>query len=1195
MASLLEILGRERERQPIGQNVPSATASFQRKWGNLGPVAQSFGGALKPLIDIDAQRVGRGQFPISARQTAYALMASVGNKAVATPDAGFHPIKNTLSDARKLLTGFVRLPWTIAREIEELPQAPAEISAALKQPGLGAKVAGVAGAHGVRFLPGSYIAQELGSGNAGELANHPLLAALDVLPYANKGMKVAGVEGGVRGALSKVSEETKLGQGVNEKLNELGIGRAPHDIARQTSIQGRILHSRMAELEPLYNQLAEGLSETDRVRAYEVGTMGRKPEEMATLTEPQREFANTVHELNQYRAAIESEAGNIVQVGEELYSKEEARPMLAARKKQEAAAERAAKMESTIARREGALYKRAQRLGAMGDKVPDAPTGEVLDARLREIELMESHFRGQPKKGPGNRAFVGEKAGFVQARQLFAQGEYAKAANAAKRGLKVLETAAAKPGGEGITGIIDHLRDTPQMFKDLADFERLNPVMQAGYEKFTDLESKLNDRKAARREALATAEEHGATFAELQQRTPPKRFFPLVNERFKELATEAALNKQIEGMTPPELADDLADASMDLRDMLSEEEIADIRENVVPARDLTRGEINRVWKEAAGEWLRMRDELGLDPVYAHSVSAEQASLIQHPTLFPASINTPTQYRSASRFAKPAVQDFVISMKHADFERFRADAQTKIAEHIGGAYATTMDNVIAKYRPVAEAMHLSGKFPALTIDGITEVLIAEKYARWKPEELFPEQRARVTAPFQIGEGDMVVPNHVLKTLKSFYPKDYNALFGVFDKGTKLWTTFLLPFSPRFHLYNIVGGAISTSVKTSPIAVLKYFNEARKMVKDGTLPVEISRGMGMLPADALTEATKVGAVLGNKWAELKAAKALTKWADWAFEKNGIVDNFYRSIAYLYGENKGGIGSAKGHLEGVKLANKVLQDWDSMLPMERTLLRPVIPFYGWMKHILRFTLSLPVDHPLRVSIMANMGRAEIEDFGTALPEQLLSLVPIPFMGHEKAGVGTQWMVSLRGANPFADVANYFTLAGFVSNLNPFLEAGLQSMGVNPATGKPQSYGQQVYNPLTGRAETKTPGLAYSIATSIIPLLEPALAGLGVGEGANLAKLDPDAAQQRMLSRLGFPTALKPKPYNLRKEAAVAELSRLQIQDQAYNNALRTGQYRGAMRYPNLRARLVALGQLPPDLLAMYALNRNVPQLTE
>ncbi len=343
--------------------------------------------------------------------------------------------------------------------------------------------------------------------------------------------------------------------------------------------------------------------------------------------------------------------------------------------------------------------------------------------------------------------------------------------------------------------------------------------------------------------------------------------------------------------------------------------------------------------------------------------------------------------------------------------------------------------------------------------------------------------------------------------------------------------------------------------------------------------------------------MGYIMGNAWSRMKAAKVLTAAADKMFEANGIVDNFYRSIAYLSDYDKAikkDLSPEVAHLEGIKSANKVLQDWDSMLPFERTTVRMIFPFYGWMKHILKFTMSLPVDHPLRVSIMSAMGRAEIEDFGDALPEQLMSLVRVPFMHHKKSALGTEWMVNLRGANPFADVANYFSFAGFLSQTNPFIEGALNAAGINPATGKPQSYAQQVYNPVTGRNEAKTPQLGWSIATSIIPVLEPALQALGVGPGAELARLDPAAAQQRALSRIGLPTALFPRAYNLPQEAAKAELNRLASSDQAYSDALRTGRYGAANKYPLLRQRLRAVQALPPNLLQMYALSRSPQQLT-
>src|SRR5207253_7769971 len=108
---------------------------------------------------------------------------------------------------------------------------------------------------------------------------------------------------------------------------------------------------------------------------------------------------------------------------------------------------------------------------------------------------------------------------------------------------------------------------------------------------------------------------------------------------------------------------------------------------------------------------------------------------------------------------------------------------------------------------------------------------------------------------------------------------------------------------------------------------------------------------------------------------------------------------------------------------LSRRVLIQWDNLTPIERSVIRPVLPFYGWISHILRYAYHYPIDHPFRAAVTASFARNELADLGTGMPQTLLNSL---FLGNPDSN-GKVTGINVGGLNPFRDVANYMTLGGF------------------------------------------------------------------------------------------------------------------------------------------------------------------------
>jgi hypothetical protein len=454
----------------------------------------------------------------------------------------------------------------------------------------------------------------------------------------------------------------------------------------------------------------------------------------------------------------------------------------------------------------------------------------------------------------------------------------------------------------------------------------------------------------------------------------------------------------------------------------------------------------------------------------------------------------------------------------------------------------------------------------------------------------------------------------------FPTQTTKVGGFIDKANNVFRTSILPLSPRWHVNNFIGGAVMLLAKGGP-GVLKHMGEARRLLKNGELPMEISRGAGSMPAADAAWAMASGRELGKilDWEHKRKARGvaekvgekITDTANASYAMGEYVDSMYRAMAYLEGKSKAdrmGLGRVEARTAGIELANKILQDWDAMTPVERQVFRMAMPFYGWIKHIVGFTAALPFDHPHRVAIFSNFARNEWEDWGTGIPERFMQMLMIgkpdewgtiqakhPGTG-EWNPLNWQGGINMKGSNPFSDTANYMTLAGFAGQLSPVAGGLLEAAGINPATGKAGLYNETIYDEVLGRQVPRgpespvplMPGVAWSVVKNITPQTEFITHAIGMSsnELRRLKIQDPQAFDNRLYSSLGIPFV--PREINLHREAALAEVSRNQAAIDALNEAIRTGDDSIANRYPEAKRFLEILRSRPQSEIAPFLLGR-------
>lgn len=575
--------------------------------------------------------------------------------------------------------------------------------------------------------------------------------------------------------------------------------------------------------------------------------------------------------------------------------------------------------------------------------------------------------------------------------------------------------------------------------------------------------------------------------------------------------------------------------------------------------------------EARQSWIEMK-EAGLDPVFIHRVTPSQAVQVGFPRVLEHTI-TPSQVRETASDFTPAVEDATVALEHAGLEWLERRGSEEFINQMSERYAVPERNLYdeagnlvqegLQERYLDAARAAAEINPALDVRAYMQELIKKEWAKYNPEEFVPWGSPRLKQFSQ----DMWVPKSLYRNLQRMHVPPTGRLTQVMDPVMRVFRTSLLPLSPRWQIYNLLGGAVVTALRTGPSALM-VIPEAWRMAREGMLPEGVMHGYGMIPRETLqwqataSKADKVGAAfhyLGGKkmrelWDSAQGARTgFNKFVQKSYDINGFFDDFYRSITLLYGENKAqrlGLSKEAAQTEGIALTRKVMQNWDEITPLERTVLRYVFPFYGWMNHILRYTMTYPFDHPFRANIMAQFARNELEDMGSGLPDSFLNMF---FVGDVDKN-GKVKAINTAGMNPFSDVANYFTLAGFTGNANPVISSVLQTLGVDTGRGAPTLYPNLQYDPNTGRLVAKNDSLVMNFAQAVVPQSRVLFAAAGMSsEWKELLRRNPEAAGRMLASQLGLPIIVKDVP--VYEEQFKAELARSDAQMTAVRDALKSG----------------------------------------
>lgn len=1230
-----------RIRSTVNKYTRPSDPTFQREWGRATPAAR------RALRDLDAERLTRGSRALSQPRSAVGLRAaSTGESSIGNPDEGIWG--DFTRNVGEFVSGLPRLPQALVGEVRDLGTVPDKIPEALAKGDSPLEDLGnLAQLPGLRMVPGAFVASQFGTDMPGVkgLVDNPLWTGLDVLPFASKaaGMtKVAKVaeslaEPGARvGKFSTVAKygrpvggpvldaagelvPNRLGRAMESSAEHLAGTRAGNavksmwgkragDFAQQNArIQAEYVDPKIAtsaDNETLIRMREENArlaADIDPARMPDLTRMAQRGQidqaTFASLPKPEQEFVRhagrmqdelarqTVDAGDNVELTIDTAGGNTIT---EVFSAKEGRKILRARKTRDRFTPLSDVAADLKARTPSDPVSFTSRMA----RTVDAPLsfnerGWLIRSELARLELAGVDVT-RLKKAIAKITKADDMVRFHES-----LGDPALAA-----------TLKARPFTPPSRASLQALARTDPLVRsylDLSDAGAWTKASQTAKKiarrtavtggidwsevyRYARAESKVEKaiRGADRASFEKLAKRAEAQVSRVEQTTMPARYSALAADEIKSRLGAEVANLQAAGkITAQEAADATAVIALETLDAPS------LPPSLKPV-------VKEVARDVRSSWQQFADA-GLDPQFVHRTARSQMgrapSVLSHrPRL--------SQVQDRVLDFGSSINDWAVALDAQAAELLSRRASEAFADFTVDSFSKPLDEIKADLAPFAQ--DIANRKPSLD-----------------PQKVLNDLVARNWREIETHRGTFYVPRDVATVFDGFGAKQINSAFmSTYDKLMGVFRTSLLPLSPRWHLYNIVGGAIMVTAEHGP-GVWRHWREAWDIARNGGLEqIDNLPAMGK-STRAVREAaqwsrkiditTKTGKTLAlwdmaagkflrRVWDESEAVATAQRGGravlDRSYAVNEMFDDMYRSMAYLYGEGKAarkGMSVADQQAMGVASARRVLANWDRLTPIERSVIRNIFPFYSWSKHLLGFVSRYPFDHALRTSITASLVRAELEDFGTGLPQSFFSLIdvtgPAEFLGADVAD-GEKVMLNMDGMNPFRDVASWASLVSFMGSaatgsIDPSADIGavsaqsspaiqflLGAVGVDPAEGIPDPYADVTLDPRTGQLRTVNNfNPVAAIPQSLIPQTRILNDVLGVNRDfQRLVHSNPDAARRRLLSSAGLPAIVSPRTVNVPKETIKAEVRRYEDVLRTRSKALRSGNLDILDRYPSI-----------------------------
>lgn len=1226
---------------PFYPALPKNTKAFLNKYQALAPILPGLPAPVRnAIIAFDAQRVATGGRPLTEEQTIGALRTAItGQPATPPPDRSpWNIIGNITKDAKQILTSIPRIPSAVVHAV----QNPSEMVNFIPGYYVGQQLA--RGGEGVRELTTHPLmsALDVMPLAAGAASGSKVVKAISALgpdeawkaarlapgarirpltTYLSRRVDDTGAIVPRRGAAIAdiLRTETRIGQRVDQ-----AIGKESRMMMQQRSMQdayanaqrlgwideGTSIESATRGALQLEKDFPEILADTGLVakladRSQLDDLVGLKPREVAYIQRA-REIAT---EIGEHAVSV----GDLGKFLGEFYPSRIANRMkrltYTATMRREHAFARDQVLNPTLAADD---YTRAAIAAIDSPGLPRGglpkpySTGGLLTGisnKERRLRVRESIFAldGQGYDTTALRALETKAHNTGDWQQLRAQLTQPLTKNVTYTPAEIittlrgrgepmaerLATAITSQNGPLITKTLDQLMSRSKFIlpeldeafvRSIRSYRDRTYFVNENLAKFTD---KLADQTTRKAESYIADNAPARYQPLIQQETARRviqRYAPAEASRFVARDISPAQAGSIAELVWKQRYHKLPDYSASPETLLND--------------------IAAIKREVTATWTDMQAR-GLDPGFVHTVTPSAMKFGPRVTEIP---NTITQVKDRLGNYTAGVQDVTVALSHQGMEYLSRARHEVFLEFVVKKFGRSVNDVRDEMSAMADAARLADpRLPPVVADAEA---IARKYTLFDPDTAgYTWGSKRLNT---LRDNQIYIPNAIARNMKlANNPK--SLLGGAFDGVNKIFRVAVIGLSVRTHLYNVVGNNTMMLGRGGP-AMYKYARQANAMARRAAKGLDpgAPEGLTLLLTQsrkAFTELDRttqsqllthakdvlVGKSLRRVWDSVQAAKtgkvaALgSKLVQKSYDWNSIMDDTFRGMAYMFERDRmlaRGVSTEVADAAAVGLTRRVLMDYAGMTPWELATMKSIVPFYSFIQHSVRYAATFPVDHPMRAFILSKLSEIEAKEIGDTLPSRFLASLPISAMDV----TGDKTLLSLAAVNPFGDVANMFTLSGWLGATNPAIQTLLESVGVE--RGEAEMYPSLRYNPETGRLATSHRNPLLALAENIVPQTQILTAVTGFNTEFNERILrDPVGAQRMLWSAVNLPILWR--EYNIPQEQFKAEVARQDSAADVRNNALRSGDWSNALRYPSLReyyAQLTTLGQSAPGALTQF-----------
>lgn len=303
-------------------------------------------------------------------------------------------------------------------------------------------------------------------------------------------------------------------------------------------------------------------------------------------------------------------------------------------------------------------------------------------------------------------------------------------------------------------------------------------------------------------------------------------------------------------------------------------------------------------------------------------------------------------------------------RRSGLRQLSQEAYARVEAHEAGVWVKNQRNAAIEQKIGTQARDLPE---------VTEAL-ADWAEAHNGEIMPPETLGKITAEAgwvaidsakRINPQTMLVPKQVADHLKG---GDFNIPgFGVLRRANQVFKTWVLPFSPKWQVGNVLGNVIQASVHGG-ISPVELVTTMRRIAKYEGGVRELWRQSG-LPEWTRAEVANHGLTID----EYRLARGLEdappktivgKTARFSYRINEFVDNLTRSAVDL-----AALGKGQSSDQALQTTIRSLGDYSRMSNFERKVIREVVPFYAWLRHSTIATLRLPIQSPARAAFLLHL----------------------------------------------------------------------------------------------------------------------------------------------------------------------------------------------------------------------------------